>query len=94
MQTPKPLIETNSLVKRYGDKLAVNNVSFNVYPNEIFGFLGPNGAGKTTTIKIIVGLLQPTSGYVRVDGFDVQKQPLQAKSASGTCQIHQISIRS
>jgi len=83
MQTPKPLIETNSLVKRYGDKLAVNNVSFNVYPNEIFGFLGPNGAGKTTTIKIIVGLLQPTSGYVRVDGFDVQKQPLQAKSASG-----------
>ena len=50
---------------------------------EIFGFLGPNGAGKTTTIKIIVGLLQPTSGSVEVAGFDVQSQPLQAKAVCG-----------
>lgn len=77
------LIETRDLVKRYGDKLAVNNVSFDVHGGEIFGFLGPNGAGKTTTIKIIVGLLQPTSGSVKVDGFDVQTQPLQAKASSG-----------
>ena len=77
------LIETRDLVKRYGDKLAVNNVSFDVHGGEIFGFLGPNGAGKTTTIKIIVGLLQPTSGSVKVDGFDVQTQSLQAKASSG-----------
>ena len=77
------LIETRSLVKRYGDKLAVNNVSFNVYGGEVFGFLGPNGAGKTTTIKMIVGLLQPTAGTINVAGYDVQTQPLLAKAASG-----------
>jgi ABC-2 type transport system ATP-binding protein len=77
------LIETRSLVKRYGDKVAVNNVSFEVYGGEVFGFLGPNGAGKTTTIKMIVGLLQPTSGIVKVAGFDVQAQALAAKAASG-----------
>jgi ABC-2 type transport system ATP-binding protein len=77
------LIETKNLVKRYGDKLAVNNVSFEVYGGEVFGFLGPNGAGKTTTIKMIVGLLQPTSGIVKVAGYDVQMQPLLAKAASG-----------
>lgn len=80
---PETLIETRSLVKRYGEKLAVNNVSFDVQGGEIFGFLGPNGAGKTTTIKMIVGLLQPTSGSVKVAGFDVQAQPLLAKAASG-----------
>jgi ABC-2 type transport system ATP-binding protein len=80
---PSSLIETRNLVKRYGDKLAVNDVSFSVEAGEVFGFLGPNGAGKTTTIKIIVGLLQPTSGTVRVAGFDVQQQPLQSKAASG-----------
>jgi len=80
---PETLIETRSLVKRYGEKLAVNNVSFDVQGGEIFGFLGPNGAGKTTTIKMIVGLLQPTSGSVKVAGFDVQTQPLLAKAASG-----------
>jgi ABC-2 type transport system ATP-binding protein len=77
------LIETQNLVKKYGDKLAVNNVNFAVQAGEVFGFLGPNGAGKTTTIKMIVGLLQPTSGMVKVAGFDVQAQPLQAKAASG-----------
>jgi len=77
------LIQTQNLVKRYGDKVAVNDVSFEVRGGEIFGFLGPNGAGKTTTIKMIVGLLQPTSGNVRVAGYDVQTQPLQAKTACG-----------
>jgi ABC-2 type transport system ATP-binding protein len=77
------LIETSHLVKRYGDKNAVNDVTFEVYPGEVFGFLGPNGAGKTTTIKMIVGLLKPSSGTVKVSGYDVQAQPLQAKAASG-----------
>jgi ABC-2 type transport system ATP-binding protein len=80
---PETLIETRNLVKRYGDKVAVNNVSFDVYGGEVFGFLGPNGAGKTTTIKMIVGLLQPTSGTVKVAGYDVQTQAVFAKAASG-----------
>jgi len=78
-----PLIEMRQLVKRYGEKAAVDGVSLEVHGGEIFGFLGPNGAGKTTTIKVIVGLLQPTSGTVRVGGHDVQKEPLQAKASSG-----------
>ncbi len=78
-----PLIETSHLVKCYGDKVAVHDVSFAVHGGEIFGFLGPNGAGKTTTIKTIVGLLQPTSGTVKVAGYDVQAQPLLAKAACG-----------
>jgi ABC-2 type transport system ATP-binding protein len=80
---PETLIETRDLMKRYGDKVAVNNVNFNVYGGEVFGFLGPNGAGKTTTIKMIVGLLQPTSGSVKVAGYDVQTQPILAKASCG-----------
>jgi ABC-2 type transport system ATP-binding protein len=83
MSATIPLIETRHLVKRYGEKAAVNDVSFDVFGGEIFGFLGPNGAGKTTTIKMITGLLQPTAGTVRVAGYDVQAQSLQAKAASG-----------
>lgn len=77
------LVETHHLVKRYGDKVAVNDISFDVYQGEVFGFLGPNGAGKTTTIKVIVGLLQPTSGTIRVAGYDVQTQSMLAKASSG-----------
>ncbi len=83
MSNPTPMIQTRHLVKKYGDKFAVNDVSFEVSAGEIFGFLGPNGAGKTTTIKMIVGLLQPTSGAVKVGNFDVQTHPQQAKSISG-----------
>ena len=80
---PETLIETHNLVKQYGKFVAVNNVSFDVRAGEVFGFLGPNGAGKTTTIKMIVGLLQPTSGTVKVAGYDSQSQALDAKAASG-----------
>jgi ABC-2 type transport system ATP-binding protein len=80
---PETLIETHNLVKQYGKFVAVNNVSFEVRSGEVFGFLGPNGAGKTTTIKMIVGLLQPTSGVVKVAGYDVRSQSMLAKAASG-----------
>ena len=83
MPTSPTLIELRNLVKKFGEKAAVDDVTLDIYGGEIFGFLGPNGAGKTTTIKAIVGLLRPTSGTVRVAGFDVQRQPIPAKSASG-----------
>ena len=83
MPSESALIETVNLTKRYGDKLAVDNIGFTVNSGEIFGFLGPNGAGKTTTIKMIVGLLRPTSGVVRVAGYDVVQQPVAAKAACG-----------
>jgi ABC-2 type transport system ATP-binding protein len=66
---PETLIETQALVKQYGKFVAVKDVNFDVRGGEVFGFLGPNGAGKTTTIKMIVGLLQPTSGLVKVAGY-------------------------
>jgi ABC-2 type transport system ATP-binding protein len=78
-----PLIELKDLSKNYGTKIAVDRVSLSVSSGEVFGFLGPNGAGKTTTIKMIVGLLQPTSGTAHVAGYDVQKQPVQAKFSAG-----------
>jgi len=77
------LIELHDLCKNYGTKTAVDHVNLNVSGGEVFGFLGPNGAGKTTTIKMIVGLLQPTSGTVKINGYDVQEQSLQAKFSSG-----------
>jgi ABC-2 type transport system ATP-binding protein len=83
MNTTNPLIELTRLNKHYGENKAVNNVDLQVFGGEVFGFLGPNGAGKTTTIKMIVGLLQPTSGTVSVAGFDVGTDPLQAKAQSG-----------
>jgi ABC-2 type transport system ATP-binding protein len=80
---PLPFIELQDLCKNYGAKIAVDHLQLNVFSGEVFGFLGPNGAGKTTTIKMIVGLLQPTSGRVKVAGYDMQEQPLQAKYSSG-----------
>jgi ABC-2 type transport system ATP-binding protein len=65
------VIELTNVTKRYGTKLAVDNLSLKIPPGELFAFLGPNGAGKTTTIKMLCGLLFPTSGAVRVGGFDV-----------------------
>ena len=83
MNNQEKRIETINLQKNYGEKTAVEDINFSVFSGEIFGFLGPNGAGITTTIKMIVGLLQPTSGQVIVNGFDVQKQSLSAKASSG-----------
>ncbi len=70
-----PAVHIQNLVKRFGDFVAVDNVTLDVAPGEIFGFLGPNGAGKSTTIRILCGLLPPTSGNASVGGFDVRTQP-------------------
>ena len=77
------MIEIEGLVKRFGSHTAVAGLDLKVAPGEIFGFLGPNGAGKTTTVKCITGLLKPTAGRVRVAGFDVAAQTLEAKRAMG-----------
>jgi len=69
------MIEVKNLSKKYGDFLALDNLTFKVNKGEIFGFLGPNGAGKTTTIKVLVGLLKPTSGELKINGRDIQKDP-------------------
>jgi ABC-2 type transport system ATP-binding protein len=77
------LIEIIDLTKRYGNITAVSQINLTIPDGQFFGFLGPNGAGKTTTIKILVGLLRPTSGTVSIEGFDVQTQPIQAKQVVG-----------
>ncbi len=76
-------VETRDLVKRFGDFHAVDHVSLEVRQGEIFGFLGPNGAGKSTTIRILCGLLAPTSGSALVGGFDVAKQAENVKQNIG-----------
>jgi ABC-2 type transport system ATP-binding protein len=77
------MIEIRDLTKRYGDFTAVDRLSLDARPGEIFGFLGPNGAGKTTTIRIIAGLSLPTSGSVLVNGIDVAAEPVRAKAIMG-----------
>jgi drug efflux transport system ATP-binding protein len=76
-------VETRDLVKRFGDFVAVDHVNLRVPRGEIFGFLGPNGAGKSTTIRILCGLLEPTSGDASVAGFDVRRQSEQIKQSIG-----------
>ena len=77
------MIEVKDLVKRYGNKCAVDNVSFTVRRGEILGFLGPNGAGKSTTMNIITGYLSSTDGTVTIDGVDVLDDPIEAKKKIG-----------
>ena len=67
-------VEVVNLTKRFGDFVAVDGVTFHIKRGEIFGFLGPNGAGKTTTIRMLLGLLRPTSGHATVLGYDIVKQ--------------------
>lgn len=77
------MIEVINFTKRYGRVVAVGGVSLTVQPGEVFGLLGPNGAGKTTTIRGMTGLTRPSSGTVRVGGFDVWREPVKAKGAFG-----------
>ncbi|MFC1804135.1 ABC transporter ATP-binding protein [Thermoproteota archaeon] len=76
-------IEVVDLTKYYGDFLAVDHINFTVGQGEIFGFLGPNGAGKSTTIRMLTGVSSPTEGMAYIMGFDIIKQPVEAKSVMG-----------
>ncbi|MFZ1678516.1 MAG: ABC transporter ATP-binding protein, partial [Saprospiraceae bacterium] len=71
---PSPVIETNKLTKKFGDFVAVDEITFEVQPGEIFGFLGANGAGKTTAMRMLCGLSFPTSGSANVGGYDVYNE--------------------
>lgn len=76
----RAIVEVQKLSKRFGEVQAVDQIDFAVQEGEIFGFLGPNGAGKTTTIRMLVGLLRPDSGSAWVDGYEVEKDPVQAEA--------------
>src|SRR5277367_1778743 len=73
------MIDLCNVTKRYGSKTAVENLDLHVAAGELFAFLGPNGAGKTTTIKMMCGLLFPTTGAIRIAGFDLERQGQDAR---------------
>jgi ABC-2 type transport system ATP-binding protein len=77
------IIEADELTKKYGTQAAVNKLTLQIREGEVFGFLGPNGAGKTTTLLMFLGLTEPTSGKVRVIGFDPTREPLRVKEKVG-----------
>ncbi len=77
------IIETEGLTKRYNSYTAVDSLTLQIREGEVFGFLGPNGAGKTTTLLMFLGLTEPTSGKVRVSGFDPAREPLRVKEKVG-----------
>ena len=78
-----PSISTQSLSRRFGDLIAVDDVNLQVAPGQFFGFLGPNGAGKSTTIKMLTGLLAPSSGNIEILGLDLQQHPVEVKRQIG-----------
>ena len=77
------MIEVKNVTKKYGNFLAVNNISFTVNDGEVVGFLGPNGAGKSTTMNMITGFIEPTEGTIIVNNFDIMKKPKKAKKQIG-----------
>jgi len=77
------VIKTNKLTKKFGDFIAVNEITFEVFKGEIFGFLGANGAGKTTAMKMLIGILKPSSGSAEIAGFDIYKETEQIKKSIG-----------
>ena len=77
------MIEVRNLTKRYGDKIAVNDISFTVEDGEILGFLGPNGAGKSTTMNMLTGYISSTSGTALINGIDILDDPIKAKANIG-----------
>ena len=79
----KFVIQVENITKKYGSFTAVNNISFEIEEGEIVGFLGPNGAGKSTTMNMITGFIEPTSGKIIVDGYNISKKPKKAKRQIG-----------
>ena len=77
------MIQVENITKKYGNFVAVNNINFEIEEGEIVGFLGPNGAGKSTTMNMITGFIEPTSGKIVVDGYDISKKPKKAKKQIG-----------
>ena len=77
------MIEVKNLTKYYGDKKAVNNISFKIEKGQILGFLGPNGAGKSTTMNMLTGYISSTSGQILINGYDILEDPIKAKSNIG-----------
>ncbi len=77
------MIETHQLEKKFGSVLAIQSLDLSIQPGEIVGLLGPNGAGKTTTLRVLTGMIQPTSGSASVAGFDVVKDPVEVKKRIG-----------
>lgn len=77
------MIQVDNLIKKYGERFAINNISFKINKGDVVGLLGPNGAGKSTTMKIITGFMSPTSGTATVCGFDVFENPLEVKKRIG-----------
>ena len=77
------LVEVDHVTKRYGDKLAVNDLSFSIDQGEVVGFLGPNGAGKSTTMNMITGYLSASEGTISISGFDILENPIEAKKHIG-----------
>src|SRR3989339_1008641 len=77
------MIEVSNLTKKYGNKFAIKDVSFNIAQGEVVGFLGPNGAGKTTTMRILTGYIPPTSGEVKIGGLDVFNDSLEVRRRLG-----------
>ncbi len=81
--SPDTVIEIHRLTKRFGDRVAVNDLSFSIHRGEVFAFLGPNGSGKSTTIRMLCGILTPTSGEGRVLGFDIAREGERIKEHIG-----------
>src|ERR1051325_8449315 len=82
------VLTVEALTKQYGATTAVDSISFRVARNEIVGLLGPNGAGKTTTINIILGVLEPTSGSIRIEGIDVGAQRSKALQCTNFAAVY------
>ncbi len=83
MNPNETMIRFSEIKKNYGDFSALKTIDLNIYKGELFGFLGPNGAGKTTLIRILTGIIKPTSGRVFIGNFDLNAQPDQAKALLG-----------
>ena len=77
------IVKVSNVTKRFNDKLVLDNISFEIEEGEIFGLIGPNGAGKSTLINIMTTLVEATNGSVEIGGYDIVKQPIEAKSLIG-----------